>query len=122
MILSNARLTTITGPGVPDRSGRRTGEGETLWSGNLEVYLRRASKMETVGGNMTRREFDQLIFQGAIPAGIDIGSQLRGSVLTIEDRRTTTAEARKFRAVGIETIAAQLSVDSVRVELAEERE
>lgn len=119
-MLANATLTEIHDPGPVDRSGKRQGDGNLVWSGMLRCYLRRASKMVTVGGNLNRVEFDQLVIRGRIPASIGIGSDFAGSVLTVSDERDGTI-IRKFRAAGIEKLAAGTAVDSVRIELADER-
>lgn len=122
MILANATILAVNAPGTPDRSGLRTEDGDEIWTGSLDCYLRLASRMETVNGNMNRREFEEVVIQGTLPMPIEIGSQLRGSVLTVRDRRRMTPLTRKYRAVGIREIAAGLSVDSVHIELAEQRE
>lgn len=121
MNLMNATLTEVTGPGTVDRSGERTAEGATVWEGRLRVYLRRGSKMVTVNGNMNKVEFDQLVVKGHLPFSTDIGSQKNGSVLTVLDQRERTAVERKFRAVAVQRMAVGSPVDSVRIELAEER-
>lgn len=119
-MISNATLTEVHGPGTPDRSGKRTDEGTLLWSGMLRCYIKRASKTLTVNGNYTKIEFDQLIINGRVPVSIDIGSELRGATLTIDDQRDGSI-TRKFRAVGIEKLAVGSIADSVRIELADER-
>lgn len=121
MSVTNAVLTAINEPGTPDRYAKVSADGDEVWSGRQSAYLKRASKMETVGGNMTKREFDQLIVYGRLPAPVTEGSELRGSTIVVTDNRDSTPVERRFRVVGVEKLSVGSAVDSVRLELSQEQ-
>lgn len=116
----NAVLTEVYAPGPVDRSGKRLAEGDLVWSGTLRCYLRRAAKIVTVGGNLTKVEYDQMVINGRMPVQITEGADLEGSVLTIDDQRDGS-QVRKFRVAGVQKLAAASVADSVRIELTQER-
>lgn len=118
-MVTNAVLMAVNGPGAVDRSGKRTGDaGELLWSGTLRCYLRRASRMETTNGNLNRVNFDQLVIHGRAPAQVNIGGDVAGYVVTVEDHRGDRT-ARKFRVDGVERLAVGSVADSIRLDLTE---
>lgn len=127
--LTNAVLTKITGPGVPDRSGD-PGAGTVLWTGRAAGYLKRIHRTALgpglqVAGSASSQQvrvkvdvFTILNTTGA-PILEAAGADWEATTVTIEDCRTRTPVTRVFRVVAMENRAAGLIVDSVRLELEE---
>lgn len=116
----NSVLTAVYGPGAVDDYGKNTGDGPALWSGRMGAYLHRAWKSESLNGQYGRREIDELVVRGHLPIELVIGAQAMASRLEIVDNRDTPV-IRTFRAVSIQKTAIGSPVDSVRIELADER-
>jgi hypothetical protein len=124
--LSNAALTKITGPGLPDRNGDPAG-GTDLWTGEAPGFLARVrresvysrgSTIAPVISEVPVRVDVFTITDGVAPLLEVAGPDWESSVVTIVDRRTATPVTLVLRVTAMEHTANGL-LDSVRLELDE---
>lgn len=123
MFGDNAVLTQINGPGTIDRAGDVETAGTAIWTGRAGACLQRRDRRVVTPEGMTLVEADVLIVPRSSGAPVSelAGDQARATTVVVEDRRTGTAVTRRFRVVGVENRAAGTMVDSVRLELDDER-
>lgn len=128
--LHNSLLIEIAAAGAVDGYGDSTGDGTALWEGSARGYLREVDKAELTGGagqesrsdaTLTRVLVFSLLRSEAAPVLEAAGDDATGTTVVISDGRTTPAVDRRFRVVAIENSVAGSRVDSVRLELADER-
>lgn len=129
MVASNCTVTQVTGPATLDEYGDPSGDGETLWAGRLDGYMRRPRKGgHPVGGTGSDRENDQRLDELVVPAlGADTfqqalasGASDAASRVTVEDRRTGTVVERTYELVGLDARVAGTVADSLRLTLRRE--
>lgn len=133
MGISNAVVTALSGPGVPDRSGDVTAAGPDAWMGRCPAYLSRVrsrvvTKDQAPGSDGQRVQLatvyeDTLVIQrppspllAAVP-GDDSG----GWTVVVEDRRSPTVVTKRFRVVLVDHRAMGGPADSLKLGLDDEQ-
>lgn len=124
MIGENATLLDISAPGALDKYRKATGVGAVQWSGRAPVALKSTHRRVVSAGNVTRVEIDVLIIRrvtGVPVTAIVAGDEGKGSTVLVEDRRGPAPVKVRYRVVATENRSAGTSLDSARLELADER-
>lgn len=122
MLLTNAVLTKIETPGPLTDEGD-PGTPVAAWTGRAAGYLKRVARQEVSGGEQITVKEDVFILLRSTGAPIveTAGPDWEATTVVIEDRRTPTPVTRRFTVDGMENRAAGTPVDSIRLQLANER-
>lgn len=120
--VTNAVLLAINGPGSPDRYGDPGGPS-VLWTGRAPGYLKRTRRTVVSGGEQidVRRDVFIILRTAGAPVSEVAGPDWEATTVTIEDLRDTAPVTRTFNVTQMENRAAGTSVDSVRLELDNEK-
>jgi hypothetical protein len=123
MNLTNATLVEIASPG-PLQGNGDPGTPQTVWTGAVVGYLKRARRTSVSGSvNVpSRRDSFVLLRSQGAPAVEQAGGEWEAYTVVIVDRRTPTAVKRRYMVRGMENRAASTKVDSIRLELDPEGE
>jgi hypothetical protein len=100
---ANATLTTITGPGVPDRNGD-PGEGEAIWSGEARGFLARERHETVSGGQQVPVRMDSFVILDGVAQLLEVaGPDWEATRVTIRDERTSVPVSAVFTVTGWST-------------------